>query len=63
MWEKGEYLREKLNILKEKYPQIVKDVRGLDLFIVVDLPDWWVTIKVCYQYIKKLKKVQIILLE
>lgn len=50
--EKGSYLINKLNILKEKYPNIIKDVRGLGLSIGVDLPDKSATKKICYQCIK-----------
>lgn len=50
---KGDYLKGKLNLLKEKYPEIIKDVRGLGLSIGVDLLDRETTTKICYQCIKK----------
>lgn len=50
--EKGIYLINKLNLLKEKYPNVIKNVRGLGLSIGVDLPDKSSTKKICYQCIK-----------
>lgn len=50
--EKGSYLISKLNLLKDKYPNIIKDIRGLGLSIGVDLPDRSSTKKICYQCIK-----------
>ena len=49
---KGDYLKDKLNLLKEKYPEIVKDVRGIGLSIGVDILDRYTTTKICYQSIK-----------
>lgn len=50
--DKGSYLISKLNLLKEKYPHIIKDIRGLGLSIGVDLCDKSATKKICYQCIK-----------
>lgn len=50
--EKGKYLMNKLNDFKNKYPDIIKDVRGLGLSIGVDLPNRQTTTKICYQCIQ-----------
>lgn len=50
--EKGKYLTEKLNDLKNKYPNIIKDVRGIGLSIGVDLIDRQTITKICYQCIQ-----------
>lgn len=50
--EKGDYLKYKFNELKNKYPNIINDVRGLGLSIGVDLTDKTTATKVCYQCIK-----------
>lgn len=49
---KGEYLMDKFNKLKDKYPNMIKDVRGIGLSIGVDLPDREATTKICYQCIQ-----------
>ena len=50
--EKGSYLMNKLIYLKNKHPNIIRDIRGLGLSIGVDLPDKLATKKICYQCIK-----------
>ncbi|MEG0856535.1 MAG: aminotransferase class III-fold pyridoxal phosphate-dependent enzyme [Terrisporobacter sp.] len=50
--KKGECLRNKLYELKNKYPHVIKDIRGLGLSIGVDLVDKYATKKICYQCIQ-----------
>lgn len=50
--EKGDYLMSQLNILKSKYPDVIKNVHGLGLSIGVDLLNKSATQKICYQCIQ-----------
>jgi putrescine aminotransferase len=36
--EKGAFLLEKLNALREKYPTVIKEIRGVGLLIAVEFP-------------------------
>lgn len=46
---KGEYFKKKFLDLQDKYPEIIKDVRGLGLSIGVDLTDKDTTTKIIYE--------------
>ena len=46
---KGEYFKNKFLELQKKYPEIIKDVRGLGLSIGVDLCDKNTTTKIIYE--------------
>jgi len=51
--KKGQWLEEKLKVLREKHPALVKEVRGCGLMWAIELPTRALSCKACFALLKR----------